>query len=161
MLVLYYIISYHAIAVTQFARYSEGAAARQAQKSISEYHQKSPSRAWSLASIDAYYTILALGISYVKYGSARGLAAASQFALRAHPTRRLRRGRINARPRKPECRDNRFAIQSRPTVAWSGGIRLRQRRFSAIGLSACCATPDTKNAFASHERHETVLYYRT
>ena len=45
-----------------------------------------------------------------------------------------------ARPRTPGCRGNRFAVQSRRTVAWLGGIRLRQRRFSAIGLSACRAT---------------------
>ena len=61
----------------------------------------------------------------------------------------------NARPRTPGTplatadaarfargifRGNRFAIQSRRTAAWPGGIRLRQRRFSVIGLSACRAT---------------------
>ena len=49
-------------------------------------------------------------------------------------------------------------LQSRQTVAWPGGVRLRQRRFSAIGLSACRATPDTKTVFTAHEIHETVLY---
>ena len=34
---------------------------------------------------------------YDKVAFARGLAAASQFALRAHPTRRLWRGRISGR----------------------------------------------------------------
>ena len=34
--------------------------------------------------------VISLGIAF-----ARGLAAASQFVLRTHPTRRLRRGRIS------------------------------------------------------------------
>ena len=57
-----------------------------------------------------------------------------------------------ARPRTPVCRGNRFAIQSRRTAAWPGGVRLRQRRFSAIGLSACRATRSRMRAYARHER---------
>lgn len=40
-------------------------AARQAQKSISEYHQKSPSFAWSLVNIAVYYTMYIIAVCLV------------------------------------------------------------------------------------------------
>ena len=78
---------------------------------------------------------------------ARGLAAASQFARCAHPTRRLRRGRIT-RDHKPGGAAIARVARFEPSPCRSGPrLRLARRQASASALWAC-----------SPARHEPRLH---
>ena len=90
--------------------------------------------------------------------SARGLAAASQFARCAHPTRRLRRGRI-ARDHEswPGGESRKARFEASPCRS---GFRLRlaRRQVAASALRAFAARQDTNAACAAHEYAPSWLH---